>query len=66
MLRALRSFLKKPAREDIVLIYRACHGAPDQLGRRDEVRRYFASLRASGTGTGFATGPLPSIGTGAG
>jgi len=27
--RALRSFLKKPAREDIVLIYFACHGAPD-------------------------------------
>ena len=27
--RALRSFLKKPAREDIVLIYLACHGAPD-------------------------------------
>lgn len=27
--RALRSFLKKPAREDIVLLYFACHGAPD-------------------------------------
>ncbi|MCB0122163.1 MAG: caspase family protein, partial [Caldilineaceae bacterium] len=27
--RALRSFLKKPASEDIVLIYFACHGAPD-------------------------------------
>src|SRR6266567_5438268 len=27
--RALRSFMKKPAREDIVLIYFACHGAPD-------------------------------------
>jgi len=27
--RALRSFLKKPAQEDIVLIYFACHGAPD-------------------------------------
>ncbi|MEH2154049.1 caspase family protein [Nostoc sp.] len=27
--RALRSFLKKPAREDIVLIYFASHGAPD-------------------------------------
>ena len=27
--RALRSFLKKPAGEDIVLIYFACHGAPD-------------------------------------
>ena len=27
--RALRSFLKKPAREDLVLIYFACHGAPD-------------------------------------
>lgn len=27
--RALRSFLKKPAKEDIVLIYFACHGAPD-------------------------------------
>ncbi|MEO8497849.1 MAG: caspase family protein [Planctomycetota bacterium] len=27
--RALRSFLKKPAREDLVLIYFACHGAAD-------------------------------------
>lgn len=27
--RALRSFLKKPARDDMVLIYVACHGAPD-------------------------------------
>lgn len=27
--RALRSFLKKPARDDIVLIYFACHGSPD-------------------------------------
>lgn len=27
--RALRSFLKKPAPEDLVLIYFACHGAPD-------------------------------------
>jgi len=27
--RALRSFLKKPAKEDIVLIYFACHGSPD-------------------------------------
>jgi uncharacterized caspase-like protein len=27
--RALRSFLKKPAREDVVLIYFACHGGPD-------------------------------------
>jgi uncharacterized caspase-like protein len=27
--RALRSFLKRPAKEDIVLIYFACHGAPD-------------------------------------
>lgn len=27
--RALRSFLKKPAKEDIVLIYFACHGTPD-------------------------------------
>ncbi|MEP0924371.1 SUMF1/EgtB/PvdO family nonheme iron enzyme [Leptolyngbya sp. ST-U4] len=27
--RALRSFLKKPAREDLVVIYFACHGAPD-------------------------------------
>jgi uncharacterized caspase-like protein len=27
--RALRSFLKKPAREDVVLLYFACHGAPD-------------------------------------
>lgn len=26
---ALRSFLKKPAREDLVLIYFACHGSPD-------------------------------------
>ncbi|MGB3786442.1 MAG: caspase family protein [Phormidesmis sp.] len=26
---ALRAFLKKPAREDLVLIYFACHGAPD-------------------------------------
>ena len=27
--RALRSFLKKPAREDVVLLYFACHGTPD-------------------------------------
>jgi uncharacterized caspase-like protein len=27
--RALRSFLQKPGREDIVFIYLACHGAPD-------------------------------------
>jgi len=27
--RALRSFMKKPAQDDIVLIYFACHGAPD-------------------------------------
>jgi tetratricopeptide (TPR) repeat protein len=27
--KALRSFLKKPAKEDIVLLYFACHGAPD-------------------------------------
>lgn len=27
--KALRSFLKKPARDDIVMIYFACHGAPD-------------------------------------
>lgn len=27
--RALRGFLKKPAREDLVLIYFACHGSPD-------------------------------------
>ena len=27
--RALRSFLKKPAREDLVIIYFACHGSPD-------------------------------------
>ncbi|HEY9849981.1 MAG TPA: caspase family protein [Leptolyngbyaceae cyanobacterium] len=27
--RALRSFLKKPGREDLVLIYFACHGTPD-------------------------------------
>lgn len=34
--RALRSFLKKPAREDLVLIYFACHGGPD-LDRPDNV-----------------------------
>ena len=28
--RALRSFLKKPGKEDIVLLYFACHGAPDR------------------------------------
>ena len=27
--RALRSFLKKPAKEDLVIIYFACHGSPD-------------------------------------
>ncbi|MEG3931798.1 MULTISPECIES: caspase family protein [unclassified Microcoleus] len=27
--RALRAFLKKPAREDLVVIYFACHGTPD-------------------------------------
>src|SRR6266566_5085938 len=27
--RALRSFMKKPAKDDIALIYFACHGAPD-------------------------------------
>jgi tetratricopeptide (TPR) repeat protein len=27
--KALRSFLQKPAKEDIVLLYFACHGAPD-------------------------------------
>lgn len=27
--RALRAFLKKPAREDLVIIYFACHGTPD-------------------------------------
>jgi tetratricopeptide (TPR) repeat protein len=27
--RALRSFLKKPGKDDIVLLYFACHGAPD-------------------------------------
>lgn len=27
--RALRSFLKKPARDDVVILYFACHGAPD-------------------------------------
>jgi uncharacterized caspase-like protein len=27
---ALRSFLQKPAKEDIVLIYFACHGGPDR------------------------------------
>lgn len=26
---ALRGFLKKPAREDVVFVYFACHGAPD-------------------------------------
>ncbi|HTL89894.1 MAG TPA: caspase family protein [Leptolyngbya sp.] len=34
--RALRSFLKKPAREDLVMIYFACHGGPD-LDRPDNV-----------------------------
>ena len=34
--RALRSFLKKPAKEDIVLLYFACHGAPDPE-RKDNV-----------------------------
>jgi tetratricopeptide (TPR) repeat protein len=29
VMRALRTFLKKPAREDIVLVYFAAHGAPD-------------------------------------
>ena len=29
IINALRSFLKKPAPEDIVLIYFACHGSPD-------------------------------------
>lgn len=29
IIRALRAFLKKPAREDLVIIYFACHGAPD-------------------------------------
>ncbi len=27
--RALRGFLQKPAKEDVVLLYFACHGAPD-------------------------------------
>ena len=27
--KALRSFLKKPGREDLVIIYFACHGSPD-------------------------------------
>ncbi len=27
--KALRSFLKKPGREDLVIIYCACHGSPD-------------------------------------
>jgi uncharacterized caspase-like protein len=27
--RALRSFLKRPSAEDLVLVYLACHGAPD-------------------------------------
>ncbi|RPI25579.1 MAG: hypothetical protein EHM61_14030 [Acidobacteria bacterium] len=27
--RALRSFLKRPAREDVVVVYFACHGGPD-------------------------------------
>src|SRR6185369_15078526 len=26
---ALRSFLQRPAREDIVILYFACHGSPD-------------------------------------
>ena len=34
--RALRSFLKKPDREDLVLIYFACHGGPD-LDRPDNI-----------------------------
>jgi hypothetical protein len=34
--RALRSFLKKPDREDLVLIYFACHGSPD-LDRPDNI-----------------------------
>ncbi|MEH2253151.1 GUN4 domain-containing protein [Nostoc sp.] len=35
--RALRSFLKKPAREDLVLIYFACHGSPDSDRPYDDV-----------------------------
>lgn len=27
--KALRSFLQKPAREDLVIVYLACHGSPD-------------------------------------
>ena len=34
--KALRSFLQKPAREDLVIIYLACHGSPD-LNRPDNV-----------------------------
>ncbi|MBD2033829.1 caspase family protein [Leptolyngbya sp. FACHB-321] len=34
--RALRSFLKKPGREDLVLIYFVCHSAPD-IDRRENV-----------------------------
>jgi uncharacterized caspase-like protein len=34
--RALRSFLKKPGREDLVIIYCACHGTPD-LDRPENV-----------------------------
>jgi uncharacterized caspase-like protein len=33
---ALRSFLKKPDREDLVLIYFACHGTPD-FDRQDNL-----------------------------
>lgn len=29
IIRALRAFLKKPASEDLVILYFACHGAPD-------------------------------------
>ncbi|MEO0374660.1 MAG: caspase family protein [Cyanobacteria bacterium P01_A01_bin.17] len=34
--KALRSFLQKPARKDLVIVYLACHGAPD-LNRPDNV-----------------------------
>ena len=34
--KALRSFLQKPAREDLVIVYLACHGSPD-FNRPDNV-----------------------------
>ena len=33
--RALRSFLKNPDEEDLVIIYLACHGAPDPARLRN-------------------------------